>query len=110
MITVDIRPDAFPNRIDQRGSDQVPVAIFSTRGFDATHINVATLRLGGSRSSKGDAGDIKDVNGDGRADLVVHFPARDISLSRPGDAVVDVQGTTWSGLAFSGTDLVELVN
>jgi hypothetical protein len=105
-----MRPDAFPNRIDLRGSDQVPVAIFSTRGFDATHINTATLRLGGARPARGDQGEARDVNGDGRADLVVHFPARDVRLSRPGDLVVDVEGRTWSGLSFSGTDLVEFVN
>jgi hypothetical protein len=109
VATIDIRPDEFPNRIDTRSSGQVPVAVFSTIGFDAAHINAATLRLGGARPASGDRGEIADINGDGRADLVVHFPARDVTLSRPGDVVVDLEGRTWSGLPFSGTDLVDYV-
>ena len=108
VVTIDIRPDEFPNRVDARSSDRVPVAIFSTIGFDATHINAATLRLGGARPS-GDRGEITDVNGDGRTDLVVSFSSRDVTLSREGDVVVDLDGRTWSGLPFSGTDLVDYV-
>jgi hypothetical protein len=110
VVTIDIRPDQFPNRIDTRSSDQVPVAIFSTIGFNAAHINVSTLKLGGASRSRGDEGDVRDVNGDGRADLVVHFPARDINPTRPGDIVAELEGRTWSGLPFSGTDLVEFTN
>jgi alpha/beta hydrolase family protein len=110
VVTIDIRPDQFPNRVDSRGSDQIPVAIFTTIGFDATHINTATLKLAGASPARGDRGEIQDVNGDGRSDLVVHFPAREMSLSRPGDVVVDLEGRTWSGLPFNGTDLVEFVN
>ena len=110
VVTIDIRPDVFPNPIDTRNQDLIPVAIFSTRGFDATHINAASLRLGGARPARDDGGDVRDVNGDGRDDLVVHFPARDVSLVRPGDLVVDLEGRTWSGVPFSGTDVVEFVN
>lgn len=110
VVTIDIRPDQFPNHIDSRGSDQVPVAIFTTRGFDATHINVATLNLGGASRSRGDEGAVRDVNGDGRADLVVSFPSRDMRPTRPGDLIVELEGRTWSGLPFSGTDLVEFAN
>lgn len=109
VVTIDVRPDEFPNRVDSRDSGQVPVAIFSTRGFDATHVNVATLTLGGARPARGDRGDRADVNGDGRLDLLVHFPARELGLSRPDDAVMELEGRTWSGLTFSGTDLVDFV-
>jgi hypothetical protein len=72
---------------------------------------ISTLRRcgWGAPPASGDRGDIVDVNGDGRADLVVSFPARDVTLSRPGDVVVDLEGRTWSGLPFSGTDLVDYV-
>ena len=88
----------------------MPVAIFTTRGFDATHINVATLKLGGASQSRGDEGAVQDVNGDGRADLVVLFPARDVTPTRLGDILVELEGRTWSVLPFSGTDLVEFPN
>ena len=110
VVTIDVMPDEFPNRLDSRDSGLVPVAIFTTRGFDATHVNVATLTLGGARRSRGEEGQVKDVNGDGRADLVVSFPARDVRPTRPGDIVVELEGRTWSGLPFSGTDLADFVN
>ena len=110
VVTIDVRPDQFPNRIDTRDSGLVPVAIFTTRGFDATHINVATLKLGEASRSKGDEGEVRDVNGDGRPDLVVSFPARDVRPTRPGDIIVELEGRTWSGLPFSGTDLADFVN
>jgi hypothetical protein len=109
VVTIDIRPDEFPNRIDPRDSGQVPVAILSTIGFDASYINPGSLRLGGASTAIRDRGEIKDVNGDGRPDLLVHFPSRDLSLSRPDDAVMELEGRTWSGLTFNGTDLVDFV-
>jgi hypothetical protein len=87
----------------------VPVAILSTIGFDASYINPGSLRLGGASTAIRDRGEIKDVNGDGRPDLLVHFPSRDLSLSRPDDAVMELEGRTWSGLTFNGTDLVDFV-
>lgn len=109
VVTIDIRPDEFPNRIDSRGSDVVPIAIFSTIGFNATHVNAGTLKLAGAGPARGERGDVTDVNADGRPDLVVHFSARELKLTRPGDAVAELEGRTWSGLPFSGTDLVEFI-
>ena len=109
VVTIDIRPDQFPNRIDSRSSDQIPVAILTTVGFDATHVNTGTLQLGGASPVQGDRGEITDVNGDGRPDLLIHFSARELKLGRPGEIVAELTGRTWSGLAFSGTDLVEFV-
>jgi Alpha/beta hydrolase domain len=110
VVTIDVRPDQFPNRIDSRDSGLVPVAIFTTRGFDATHINVASLKLGEASRSRGDEAEVQDVNGDGRPDIVVSFPARDVRPTRPGDIIVELEGRTWSGLPFSGTDLADFVN
>jgi hypothetical protein len=109
VVTIDVRPDQFPNRVDSRSSEQISVAIFTTIGFDATHINADTLQLGGASPVKGDHGEITDVNSDGRPDLLIHFSARDVKLGRPGEIVAELVGKTWSGIPFSGTDLVEFV-
>ena len=69
VVTIDIRPDEFPNRVDPRDSSHVPVAILSTVGFDARHINPGSLKLPGASPAIRDPGEIKDVNGDGRPDL-----------------------------------------
>lgn len=122
VITIDIAPHTFPNVIDLSTGQEVTVAIFSTRGFDATRVNVETLRIGGA----GGAGDdsvashdgtgtsqvrdtrIEDVNGDGRLDLVVDFAIG--SMDFPTDHIIaDVWGRSRNGVSFSGMDLVRLV-
>ena len=49
-----------------------------------------------------------DVNGDGRADLLVALDLDRLRLT-PGDIIVDVWGMTRRGAAFTGSDLVEIV-
>lgn len=90
------------------------MAILSTAGFDATEIVPGSLRLA-SASSYGDAdhpGDTRaravDVNGDGRADLLVELAIDRLRLN-PGDIVEDLWGMTRRGEAFTGSDLVEIV-
>ena len=49
-----------------------------------------------------------DVNGDGRADLLVNSYIDRLRLN-PGDIIVDLWGMTRRGVAFTGSDLVEIV-
>jgi hypothetical protein len=121
VVTVDILPGTFPNVIARAAAGTVPVAIFSTRRFDATRIDPDTLRMGGATLS-GDDGDdnrgghgrrrrpatrVRDVNGDGRPDLLVTFPAADLTFDA--HIVADVWGRTIGDVPFSGVDLVQVV-
>jgi hypothetical protein len=63
---------------------------------------VGASNPGGTRSTT------VDVNGDGRADLVVEFRLDRVPLN-PNDIVVDVWGRTRGGVVFTGSDVVEIV-
>jgi hypothetical protein len=114
VVTIDVAPYAFPNAIDLDAADRLQVAIFSTAGFDATEVVPWSLRLA-SATTYGAAGQLaltdvraRDVNGDGRRDLLVEFRIDRLGLV-PGDIVVDLWGRTWRNVAFTGSDLVEIV-
>ena len=114
VVTIDVLPDAFPNVVDVAAADPLSVVIFSTAGFDATEIVPGSLRL----ASSGAFGEADhpasthrqkmDLNGDGRADLLVHF-SRDRVRLQPGDVIVDLWGQTRRAVAFTGSDLVDTV-
>ena len=119
VVTIDIVPDTFPNVIDLQADQRVTVAIFSTRRFDATRIDPSSLGMGGATLPGDDDGPrkshgswkpktrVRDVNGDGRLDLIVDFPTAGLHFSDH-DIVADVWGQTFNGVPFSGTDLVDI--
>jgi hypothetical protein len=112
VAPVDIRPDVFPNSIDRDSTELLPVAILSTPDFDATRIIPASVRLAGSSlQGKAEVGPRKvwrrDVNGDGRRDLLVEFATAKLEL-RDTDLVADVWGWTFDLEPFVGSDLIEL--
>ena len=112
FVPVDIRPDVFPNSIDRDSAELLPVAILSTPDFDAMRIIPASVRLAGSSlQGKADVGPRKvwrrDVNGDGRRDLLVEFATPKLEL-RDTDLVADVWGWTFDLRPFAGSDLIAL--
>ncbi len=114
VVTIDVLPETFPNVVTLGAGGRLDVAILSTAGFDATEIVPGSLRLA-SASSYGGAdhpADTRarpvDVNGDGRADLLVELDIDRLRLN-PGDIIVDLWGMTRRGVAFTGSDLVEIV-
>jgi hypothetical protein len=114
VVIIDVSPETFPNVIDVAAGGRLAVAILSTAGFDATEIVPGSLRLassstfGGADHPAATHGQTIDVNGDGRADLLVEFDVDRVQLV-PGDIVLDLWGRTRGGVAFTGSDLVEVV-
>ena len=117
-VSIDIRPQSYVNTIDKRSRGEVPVALLSASGFDATsQVDRATLTFGHSGEENSlvwrkpvnipscAAG---DVNGDGRPDLVCSF-----SIPKTGFVCGDTRGTlqgkTTAGSAFVGHDNVVIV-
>lgn len=85
------------------------MAILTTATFSATGIDPLSVRFGPSGATEAHGrGHLKDVDGDGDRDLLLHFrtPATGIKC---GDALARVTGATVSGEIFGGSDAVRTV-
>lgn len=106
-IDIDIKPNSFPNSINIRSNGNVPVAILSSRTFDAAAIDPNTVMFAGA-SPLSIGGASEDVNGDGLDDKVLHFATQSLSLQQ-GATEACLTGKTTAGLDFSGCDSVRIV-
>jgi len=79
-LEIDIKPGSDENPINPNSNGVIPVAVLQTDEFDPTSENV-NYRFGatdvvkngdGARPAHG--GHVKDVDGDGNDDLLLHFP------------------------------------
>jgi hypothetical protein len=103
LVSIDVRPRSDANRINPKSSQNINVAVFSGKGFDATTLDPNTVRFG----EKGtEAAPIhlarRDVDGDGRQDLVARFQIQDLGI-QCGDTSATLSGLTSSGLAIVGS-------
>jgi hypothetical protein len=71
-ITIDIKPGDKQNVINPRSKGVIPVAILSTETLNATEINPLLVCLGPNEIASL-RGNIKDVDGDGRPDMLLFF-------------------------------------
>ena len=98
-VKIDIRPD----RIQPRSQGVIPVAGLTTAAFDATTLNIPTVRFGPAGAGVAHKGHVEDSNDDGRLDLVLHFQTRATGI-KCGDGWARLTGTTKAGLAVEGLD------
>jgi hypothetical protein len=108
-VSIDIKPGSFPNSINPRSRGGVAVAVLTTGTFDASSVDSATLRFGatGLEAAPVHAA-LEDVDGNGSADLVLHFATQDTGI-QCGDTSASLTGTTVSGQAIQGSDSVNTV-
>ena len=124
-VGIDIKPGSDPNSWGCMDiNDNVPVAILSTDGFDATAVDADSVRFGkdGSEAAevhkkKGKAKrHVEDVNKDGLLDMVFHFRFGDTGFScvdiPPGQKSETLTGKltgTANGKRIGGEDSLRLV-
>ena len=118
-LVMDIKPGDSTNTINLRNESKVAVAILSSSTFNATtQVNIGSLtfgRTGGENSLVRNKKtglpqyELRDVNGDGRLDLVAYF---DTSLTglRVGDTQATLKGKLTSGVSFHLTGLVKIIS
>jgi len=85
-VAIDVRPGSSPSIICVRPYGKVPVAVLSTETFDATQIPPETVEFAGAGVATHGWGKGrymahgKDVDRDGRDDMVFHFKTGDLQL------------------------------
>jgi hypothetical protein len=109
LVSVDIRPKKDANRINPNSIKDINVAIFSVNGFDATAVNANTVRFGATGTEAAPIhGAIRDVNGDGRFDMVLRFEIQNTKI-RCGDTSASLTGQTSQGLSIIGSSPIKTV-
>lgn len=110
-VTIDIKPKSATNPITLSGHGSIPVAILSTDTFDATTVDPGTVCFGDAEDpSQRDCTTrkthIRDVNRDGRADLLLRFEVSQTGID-PGDTTACLTGQTLAGESIEGCDSIQ---
>jgi hypothetical protein len=105
-VTIDIKPGSSPNSINPRNKGVIPVAILTTDAFEAAMVNPTTVRFGitGTEAAPNHYA-LEDVNGDGRADLVLQFPTQGTGIACGATSAL-LTGKTSGGMAVTGSDSI----
>jgi hypothetical protein len=108
-VALDIKPNNFPNSLNPRNSGVIPVAILTDGVFDATMVDLTTVRFGvsGTEAAPVQAA-LEDVDGDGQLDMILHFKTQATGIVC-GTTTGVLTGNTFSGEALRGTDSVNTV-
>jgi hypothetical protein len=115
-VEIDVKPGSDPNSINcnnQRGV--IPVAILTTRDFDATTVDHRTVIFEGASETHVNqkTGEPRrhqeDVDHDGDTDIVFHFRLSDTVLTCKATEST-LTGETFDGLPITGTDSVRMID
>jgi concanavalin A-like lectin/glucanase superfamily protein len=98
--------DIKPRTLNPKSKGMTPVAILTTCAFDATTVDPTTVRFGrtGIEADPVRSG-LKDVNGDGKIDMILHFETRETGI-KCGDTSASLTGHTVDGQIFQGADSI----
>jgi sugar lactone lactonase YvrE len=104
--TSDILPGAFPNVIHASSGARIDVAIQGNPSFDASRLIASNVTVGGVAT---DGARLRDVNGDGRRDLVVRVRQNALAAGIGADArEAAIEGTLRGGGTLRDADWVTL--
>jgi hypothetical protein len=108
-VLIDIKPLTRRNNINPKSHGLIRVAVLSTEEFDATTVDPGSVRFG-RQGLMEDGGKtrFKDVDGDGRDDLILHFRINETGI-QCGDTSAALTGRTFNGRAIHGSDSIRTV-
>ncbi len=112
-VDIDIKPGSDPNSINCNNENQtITVAILSTPDFDAATVDHTTVTFEGASEShvnkKTGVARRHETFGRGVTDLLFHFRLGETGLGC-GSTQGTLQGQTFGGQPFGGTDAVRTV-
>jgi hypothetical protein len=111
-VRIDVKPgDELPT-LSLSSGGTTSVAVLDAVDFDAATVDPATAYFAGAPVARRQDGSpqasISDVDGDGSADMVLHFQTAALELEL-GAIEATIAGTTTDGRAFRGTDVVRVM-
>jgi hypothetical protein len=108
-VGIDILPGSSPNQIDPKSYGTIPVAIRTTRFFDAKLVDPATVRFGHNGTEAAPVGfEFRDVDGDFDMDLVLVFKIPKTGI-HCGDTTATLRGKTMTGEPLRSSDSIQTV-
>lgn len=107
-VSIDVKPGDNPTSIEADRGGLLPVAILSTREFDASTVNPSTIRVGPTGTeAEAFRSMVEDVDRDGRADRLVLVRVQDLRIECE-DKVIRLTGRTVAGVAIEGSEAVTI--
>jgi streptogramin lyase len=111
-VRVDVKPGDDDNVVNPGANGVLPVAIMSEPHFDATTVDPLTVQLAGARVRVRPNGELmawsRDVDSDGRADLLLHIESDELALA-PSDTTAHLTGQGSNDLVVRGSAPVRVV-
>lgn len=107
-VRLDVRPGDENNAIPLHSHGAVPVAILSAPGFDATSVDLATVRFAEAAPAAHPHARFEDVDGDALLDLLLNFRIDDLRLGTA-DTIATVTLTFAGGGLGCGEDRIRVV-
>ena len=111
-VRVDVKPDGPDNVIPLQSNGVIPVAIITTDVFDAASVDPTSVCFGSASdpnkrdcAAKTATGHLEDVNGDARADLLLHYETEQTGIVL-GDTQACLTGKTYNGILIQGCDRI----
>jgi len=108
-VTIDIKPGSFPNSINPNSNGVIPVAVLTTGVFDAATVDPTTILFGATGFEASPAHyALKDVDGDGDIDMILHFNAEETGIAC-GNTSASLNGAVFDGQAIVASDSIKTV-
>jgi hypothetical protein len=105
-VSIDVKPGDTPTSIEADRGGLLPVAILSTRDFDASTVDPSTIRVGPTGTeAEAFRSMLEDVDRDGRADRLVLVRVQDLRVECS-HTTLRLTGKTIAGATIEGSEAV----
>jgi hypothetical protein len=107
-VSIDVKPGDNPTSLEPKRQGMVPIAVLSSKDFDATAVDLNSIRAGVTGTEGSMFRSMKeDVDHDGDVDLIILFRVADLALTCDTRGIT-IKGKTAQGRDFEGTEAVTM--